>query len=431
MFSSQDAVYIALTDADGCIFNPTWQRLFLHVIAKYQQFFFKYRDSKKWSAEDEQVVAAKMKEIIAEVNAATRYVPGEKVELQGVPTYHNSVNSLFAAHSYQSTLGYTLDEIEVILSDIKERYRGFITKMGQPGKDLLNAMVYAANKPYFNEIVDRLIREKFSEFYLVCGSNRQSFGVDETNSIQYATGSFIEMLVAMQEEFNRLLSATDTELKCVLERMLLSDIYSECELGKSFNLILKELKSESGLLIEHPEYVFDKTKFSLIYAVAHEFAKRFPHKKLVIDLLDDVNGIHLALAQAIKAHPDLLPQNVTVTGWHYEGDSLKMTPGLARFSIDGTGPIDRNYAVNILKMAIHAGYDPDHHPSVDVANDCDFDAFKRDRILTKESDEVDDLAAAMSAGLTMFAAPENTEASVEQELGPEERVARNRVIGPQ
>lgn len=409
MLSGNKTRFIALTDADGCIFNNNWQWLFFYTIVTHHDFFFQYRNHSTMSAGDDAMVKNKIAEIIDEINAAVCHVSGNQFKISGIPTYHDLVLSMLAKLHYPDPTSLAPEALDAILTDIKTRYRQFILQMGQPGQALLAALVMAANKSYFSEIIARLKRDQVTGFHLACGSNRQSYEIDDHNAEENGTGSFIQLLLSLQAHFNHLLSADSVTLQCLLDRFLLSDFYDERESGHSFNLILQQIELESqgrsDQRLEHPQYVFDHTKFTLLYTIAHHFAKRYPDDHLIIAFFDDRDDIHSALAQAFAKHPDLLPHNVVLEGWPYEGNLPELRHENASYRIQGTGPIDINYHENLLHLVIHSGFDETHKPSIDAANECDFAAFKRDRVLTVKLDEVAELASAMAAGFTLFETP--------------------------
>ncbi len=387
---------VAFTDADGCVFNPYWDWLFLHIIAKYGDFFLQYGRNPESLLKSELLVKEKLAEIKREVLEIPQYTEGEPVRMVNIPAQHNVVVQVLKNYGYASLEGLNEEKIEELLASIKLNYRKFILNLGEEGKQLLDALLFAANKPFINELKDRVIRERYQNFILLSASNRQSFVYDEGNSEENGTGLFCPALVAIKERFNELLGREDYPAKCVLDMFLLADIYGDLKPGASFALILEavaaELKREEDTdEINHSDYVFDRRKFSLLYAMMHHIAGKFSNDKITIAFFEDREDIYEALVTIFSKHCDLIPDNVVIEFWPYEGnlprlkdvktdDMAAMQKG-AILALEGKGQIDFNYYESVLRIAALSGHDEETKPVIDAIEDMDIERFKQERVL--------------------------------------------------
>lgn len=395
-------IFVALSDGDGSIYNPVWEMLMTHVAAKYHDFIFEYgKRPGLVTADNEGVVRSKLADITAEINSFANYEAGKPFDLR-MPSYAELSNSLLEALGYPPLAKMDAETAHSTLTEIKITYRNFFNNFGECGREFLESVVHAANKPYFVEVTQRLKREKFDEFIQACGSNRQSQSVDFGNGEENYTGSFFATLEGLKEKFKQYFAENQLTIPVSLEKFLLADIYGELKPGESFQLALRELThqlvSEEDSGLPHSEYVFDKTKFSLLYAMLHHFSKQFPNDHITIAFIDDLEEILEPLGRVFKAHPDLIPKNIRLEGWHYEGNHSVFAAEKLRFSVQGTAEkADEFYFESVLKIAIHSGWDDEHKPSIDAAKEMDFDAFKLDRVTQKLAGVVLDEAPGESA----------------------------------
>lgn len=128
------------------------------------------------------------------------------------------------------------------------------------------------------------------------------------------------------------------------------------------NEILNDLLSPHGITAVYDHYsttwvyhsddpVFDRTKFTLLYAILQHYGKKI-HGLLPITFIDDKEDIRESLALVFADNPKLIPKGVELTIWPYNG-SLRFDFPI----IPGSGPIDFNYKTNIRKLVEMCGHD--------------------------------------------------------------------------
>ena len=66
-------------------------------------------------------------------------------------------------------------------------------------------------------------------------------------------------------------------------------------------------------------WVFDDSKFTLLYAQLHKFASENPDVDIDYDFYDDRKNIFQPLHTVFKNYPHLLPKNVTLKMHEYRG----------------------------------------------------------------------------------------------------------------
>jgi len=98
--------------------------------------------------------------------------------------------------------------------------------------------------------------------YFYSSSNRQSWAVDNGNR----QNDDQTLLTDPTSSFLPVKALAEQELKCTFWSYLLADAYAERPFGYSYAKAISRAKDDTAY---HPGYVFDESKFSLIYAQTH------------------------------------------------------------------------------------------------------------------------------------------------------------------
>lgn len=419
MFSANNKnnkTFIALTDADGCIYNENYMHLLLYVFSKYHKILYNYgRDASIYQT-NKNIGDIEINKMIDELHTLTAYQEGEAVKLQNVKSVDDLAKDLLIAHGYNPER-LKIDDMYTILTDTKIRYMQYISNMGEAGQRLLNALMLAANKPFLAEIKQRVVSENYNKFILMCGSNRQSKALDDVNNEEFASGSFMVTLSVLLEQFKLAFASNENQIECILDKFLMADLYGKHKAGTSFELIEKECQNKLlGISsdIEHSHYIFDKQKFSLLYAVLHYICNKLPEDNITLAFFEDTKEIYFALMQTFDAHPDLLPKNknLTLECWPYFGNlpqnkavktnNINLIEKGCIYSVQGTGEVDKNFVENVRKIAELSGYDEENKPSINPISDMDMDLFKRVRVLNKQEEKIENLTSIFANNLTLF-----------------------------
>lgn len=170
------------------------------------------------------------------------------------------------------------------------------------------------------------------------GSNRQSKSVDFLNAWMAKKGSCFPAIAKVNEY-----------LSTTLDPFLLADIYGNLPNGSAYKMAMDETTEINA----HPEWKFDETKASILYAQVHKAALAYPNEDIVLDFYDDRgNGARSSsdilewLATFYEQYTQLLPQNVTLRLHQYAGAEVT---DLAE--IKGTGSVDLDYRQTVKDMA--------------------------------------------------------------------------------
>ncbi len=197
------------------------------------------------------------------------------------------------------------------------------------------------NLPLLEDI--RSQNHAFEENICFVGSNRQSKLCDDENS------AFVP---APTESCFSALEKVSAFIEARIDPFLLADIYGNAEDGQSFRQAL----SENADALTHPNWIFDKSKLSILYAQMHKLAAAYPDDEIVYDFYDDkrlgqkfkrpMDPLLENLERYFTRFPEIIPKNVTLRLNHYAGQTV--TPYKP---IQGQGPIDINYRKTIKEMA--------------------------------------------------------------------------------
>ncbi|CDZ76502.1 hypothetical protein BN59_00772 [Legionella massiliensis] len=205
--------------------------------------------------------------------------------------------------------------------------------------------VIAHNREFFDAI--KAEKAKYSQVYTLIGSNRQSTLIDFYNR---AKGSCFTAIQAISDY-----------LGSTLDTFLMADIFGDLPDGESFRRATNDAAAE----LDHADWVFDKTKVTIIYAQLHRIAAKHPGEELVFDFYDDKKDILGAVTKFFRTNPHLLPPNTTLQTHHYEGGEAR------RYSVvkspEGqTNIIDKNYRQTVKDLASLAGVDLNNYqPTVE------------------------------------------------------------------
>ncbi len=175
--------------------------------------------------------------------------------------------------------------------------------------------------------IAKILQNHRSKPIFSVGSNRQSQGIDQTNSDEHQTASIFTALPQFAESITK---------DYVINKLLLSDIFNNVVEGTNFDYFL------SGL-----ECPFDKDKLLLIYAQVHRIASQYPNsKKIHFHFYDDQMEILKGLESFFMDYPSFLPKNVSLNLHFYDGTAMP-----SNFKqIDGVGKVDRQYIASVKEL---------------------------------------------------------------------------------
>jgi len=376
--------FVAFTDADGCIFNSMYSMLLMHLIIEHHDFFDQYAKTKEIYNENKILVDEVLAEITATIEPLIQYYEGGKTSLKNI-LYEVLTDNLLELLGPQDD--FIIDENRYkFTAKIKTTYIKYFNNCGESGKNLLNTIVLAANHAYLQKIKTIIEREGYNDFVLMCGSNRQSKGVDEINNQYNGTTSFFPVLVALKDKFNELLNSGTSGVQCTLDMFLMADIYGKRRPGHNFKLILERLNDER-VQDKHrlDSYIFDKGKFSLLYAAMHHLCRARPYEKIKFTFWDDCESIYLPLMRAFNDNDHFIPKKLTLECWPYKGRILvenqaTMNPEEIKngyiFIKKGTGIVDQFFEENVRKLGELASYKKKPNCDIDMLKDMDLIEFE-------------------------------------------------------
>lgn len=400
---------IALIDADGCIYNPYYRYLIHYLVAEYGPTIYRLNHLK--NVFNSSQIESELQGILDEI-LEVPFVVGTDEEVFPL------VKSIFKNIGFNDLTQFDETSFNDTLAETMERTLASLKQLGAAGKKIIDTILVKANAAWFVALTDRMQAEHFDAMDVVSGSNRQSKALDDFNKALNITGSFFADLPVIRDQFNTLFLEAGIKAFCQYDGFVLADIFGECEPGESCQKILEELAAENKeSTIEHAHYVFDKTKFSLLYGILHYLSNKYPHEKLVIPYFEDMENINASLAGIFLKHPDFIPENIELEFWPYNGklpanyqtrtDQNDFLQAGSVLVIKGTGKPDRNYYGNVKKIATMCGHDlKDAELSIDAAVQLDLLAFKAARVLD-DVKEVNEVTSLFAKSLTLFDAEES------------------------
>lgn len=207
--------------------------------------------------------------------------------------------------------------------------------------------IFSQSGPLINEIKKQAVHRTAKLIITGFGTNRQSAKMDALNRDCNKNGSCFHGLPAITMDLKHQLSTTDIIVKC--DPCLLADVYNGLERGTSFRQALEIYHHEVYPNGENqPHWLFDESKFTLLYFKLHEYAAFFPHAKLYIDFYDDKESLLVNLYDTLLKNLDLIPSNILLTLQQYESGSFNNAD---KKILTGKGCIDHDPGKSILWLA--------------------------------------------------------------------------------
>lgn len=316
--------FIALIDADDCLYNPVYRYLLLYCIANYHEELTKIFDK---NAINDQVAELKSdhtedlySEIIKKIetlidfneNNNTLSIEGLPIEriVELFPPLHKIIltnNPTDEDEDEDEATNNAAKKSEKKVTDkdinvpMTRNIIAFLNKLleNKSGEKLYKSILAAANIPLFDNILTRMKKEKCDHLTLMSISSRTCFRSDQANALSNGTNLIKKDISLLAEIFNELLDATNGD-KCSHLNCRFDDIFDQ-------NVT-----------------VFDSSKYSLYILLLHYIAFQYPDRENIVAVYDDnVEILAMNAAKFISA-PILIPACIpSLELLHYEGKFAK------------------------------------------------------------------------------------------------------------
>ncbi|MCD6048026.1 MAG: hypothetical protein K0S08_1673 [Gammaproteobacteria bacterium] len=226
-------------------------------------------------------------------------------------------------------------------------------------KEIKDALI-TSNTKLLNVLKKAISTNKYQEVVIGSGTTRQSNHIDKYNLVRHQTPSSALAFPI----FQNYLEPFFPKSKIWVDLFLMADIYGQgekqdCPAGTSYKAMLREQYQKTQE--EHNSYMLDAPKITLLYAYMHRFATLHcpstvsvassaaacsiipetneEEVKLTVQFYDDLLSILSSLGNFYTKNTHLIPQNITLELYHYEGKDISLIT-----SIKGSGTIDTRYA---------------------------------------------------------------------------------------
>jgi hypothetical protein len=396
-------------DADGCLFSlKKYTRLLGKIIDKYYDFLSSYK--KKHTECDEDYLRI---QVINMLNDAETMSFAEQ-EIQN-PALKKRIKDVYGKLS-PFIPGFQKKHAEIkILSE-------FIGCLDKLSPLIMKQIFYRANEDLILYLSRQSVIEEIKHLVVTMSTNRQSYIHDHAGMEQNATASIYLSMLDLTEYFNQQLKSYG--ITCSVSEFSMGDVYGHAkfnskdeveysyfERGVSFRKVVEELTKRTGkkpVHLDHACYIYDKTKLTVVYALAHDAMIHVlkalqinpEQADVTINIFDNEIPILESLAKVLGQYPQLLPAGMTIRLFHYDGE-LTRTPVA---TITGKGSIDHFYQQNIRLMAIMCGHNlKDLNESFDAANQLNVaDYLQRRSCVTKTDSMVSDSKSIYEGNLNLW-----------------------------
>lgn len=369
LFNVQRIAVIAI-DADGCLYNLYYQKLLMHLfieceksknLSQISALLENLQPENIWNLRYQQLREAIFEILLPKIIASLRLVyPHDDIKFQ------------------QKLNDSKTKDLNVFAAVNK-----FIHIINKKDKNLLPIILQKTNSIFFNFILRKIKPKNYNRSINMNFSSRQDFALDVNAAAQNGTASIFEDHFHVGQLLKDCLGE-----KHEISEFCMADIYGNLPSGTSMQMI-RDHHAGLNLQNNHVRYIYDHTKASIVYAIAHSKAKEVlndpQHPQIDVYLLDDKKEIlHGNQANAkhgiftfYTEHPYLLPRNVVLHLQEYKnvlGDEYK---------VRGTGSVDERYEDSIRLMAkmclADRKKDDVSTPDIDIANKLNVKEFLRQR----------------------------------------------------
>jgi len=219
----------------------------------------------------------------------------------------------------------------------------YISEADWPANLILKAesdLIVTSNQKLINDICAQNEAEQYTQIITIIGSNRQSFDRDLNNMARNQTGSCFSAIQRI-----------NLALKAKFDPFLLTDARHKIASGTSYHQAMETLQKMRDVplyqldLKGYPDWLFDESKITIIYAQIHRFAKKNPDETIVFDFYEDRKDILHGINRYFSAYPELIPDNVTLNLNFYDGSEPE-----TQYTLQGTGRIDLAYKATVNQM---------------------------------------------------------------------------------
>lgn len=218
--------------------------------------------------------------------------------------------------------------------------------------------LHLANQELFLDIAKNASESACSKIQLMLGSARQSHQDDWINRLTgpTLTGSAHQALLMVKRQFEDQLLSLGHNIRVEVLYLLLADLYANLAHGAAFKLALEQMHKDFATwspgkvkqltpasFKAHPNWIFDDSKLTIIYAQIHHIAIANPYAMLEYAFYDDRLDILENLARSLT--PKLIPLGLTMMLNQYAEGKVKCIA-----VIKGEGLIDYQYSESIKQM---------------------------------------------------------------------------------
>ena len=194
--------------------------------------------------------------------------------------------------------------------------------------------VISSNQMLLDKMKKQQTEGNYSKVIMAIGSNRQDYAVDYLNS-HNNNG------VRVTESVFSAIESIATHLGAEYDPTTMADITKSRPDGVTAYLIQENKINDPN----SPEWVFDNTKTSILYAQMQKVANAHPGDEITYNFYDDNTDILASLQTIFKKFPHLIPNNVTLQLHTYNGSLLTDKAPIA-----GTGRINADYRNTVNNM---------------------------------------------------------------------------------
>lgn len=332
MAESRTKKLFVFSDADNCVYsNKYWQLLYLLAEANMHECRdFLMRAQFAQTTVDAEPLFEQIKNSIKLVDPAT-----------------------LASHSL------TRQQEKLIIN-----FRDTLVSLGL-WQHVSSLMVKKANHALFRHIGEMAQNEKFTDAYWGTSSARSDRLYEWANATKNCTGIKVAELEHLVDEVRTYTG----DLNWSIHPFMMADIYAKRKIGTTRHEILREIDETNKIHAKYlndassqddkdkailqlakkfkgqaAHYLFDASKLSIYYVIAHMVARENPNAESTILIVDDSLDIFKAFKYSLTGHArhegglfysPFFPENVRIIWQEYSGNF-----GHNKLTIKGSGIID-------------------------------------------------------------------------------------------
>lgn len=279
-----------IPSAAGCIYNDVYLSLLTYIVAKHGKFIRKYAYNEELIEEDKELIEKKIEAILVEMKGLTNptifTASIQNIDLDAL----TSEILLNAGFDFKY---FAPEKINLYSKEIIDQHVKHIKNLGVYGDLLFKELLFLSNISLLATILDIFKELSCDDFFLLPGSEGQ-FNYQDRQSDEAIIDLFTDDLQRLSKILDEIFSQ-EKEVKCAVDEFSLEQLLNDNQSSINQNL------------------------FAWCFSMLQHVVKKYPNDEITLIVLQNDNEKFNDLLNIFIHHFDLIPKNISLECWPYNG----------------------------------------------------------------------------------------------------------------